>query len=111
MIIDLVVVGDRSNNMSTNVSFVVECFESAPHSAVCILDQFCFVHVFWPLWVRGRGIAVNPLFYFNRACPIIDFVGDIGSLRAGIPYLANKGYLYSTYQHQASPDLSRHGHT
>src|ERR1700722_796135 len=105
VIMDLVVVCDRSNDMSTNVSFAVECFESAPNSAICILDQFYFVHVFCVAWVRGSGITVNPLFYFNRACPIIDFVGDIGDLRADIPYLANKGYLQS-YQYQTSPNLA-----
>ena len=93
MIIDLVVIRHRSNDMRANVFLVVESLQLAPHSAIPVFDQ---------LWLRvtpiahlicRRHLGIVPLLDFDGTGAVIHLVGDVGRLSADVPNLANESDL------------------
>jgi hypothetical protein len=83
---DFVEICDRTYKMGTNSPFIVELLQSTPYTNVCIFMQ-C------RLPKRVRCVSINPLLYFNEACTIINFVGNVGGLCRDGADLSDKCYL------------------
>ncbi len=79
--------------MRTNVSSVVECFQTSPDTSPFVDYKFRF---------RGRrgvghfacSVGVNPLLDFNGAGAVVEFVGYVRGLRGDVADLADEGELY-----------------
>ena len=83
--VDLVHISQRSDNMCAYMTFVVEGFQSSPYPSPTVGFQLRFR--------RGLVIGVDPLFYFDRASPVVHFVGDVCGLGRYVAYLAYEGDL------------------
>ena len=78
--------------MGSDVAFIVESLQAAPDTGPFVLDE---------LWFRrsrvGGGVhcsvGVDPLFHFYRTGAVIEFVGNVCSLRGYVAYLADEGDL------------------
>lgn len=58
MVVDFIVVGDRTDDMCRDVALVVEGFQTAEDAQVLAF--------FW-LWLRGSSVSItiDPLLYFD----------------------------------------------
>ena len=94
---NLIVVSYGPNNMRTDMSSVVELFESAPDTAVAILSQLWFAHIRVHL-IGSHCFAVQPLLYFDSARSIVHLVGHICGLgHDRIMYLVNDISIHTKF--------------
>ena len=63
-------VGDGADDVGADVAFVVEGFEAAPDAGVFVFDEFRLLRVV----VRTRGVDVDPVFDFDSAGAVVEFV-------------------------------------
>lgn len=92
MVVDLVEVRDRSDDVGANVSLAIECFHPPPDSAVAILYEFGLLRVEVHV-ILVCSFAVHPLFHFDYAGAVIDFVGYVRGLCGNIANLPNESDL------------------
>ena len=87
---DLHFVGDGADDVGADVAFVVEGLEAAPDVGVVVFGEFGF----WGIGgIGGRGVDVDPLFDFDGAGAVVEFVGDVGGLGGDVADLADEGDL------------------
>jgi len=91
VVCDFHFIGDRANDVGADVALVVEGLEAAPDAGVVVFNEFWFL-VFGG--VVGGGVDVDPLFYFDSAGAVVEFVGDVGGLGGDVADLADEGNLY-----------------
>ena len=83
--VDLVHIGQRSDDMCAYMAFIVEGFQSSPYPRPTVRFQLRF---------RGRVVVgVDPLFYFDGTGAVVHFVGDVCGLGGYVAYLADEGDL------------------
>ncbi len=91
VILDLVVVGQWTDDVCTDVAFVVEGFQAAPDAGVGVFDESRFGVVGVVGRVHGcDGVGVDPLFYFNGAGAIVEFVSYVCGLGGDVADLADE---------------------
>jgi hypothetical protein len=90
MVVNLVVISDRSNNVCADMFLVIEGLQFAPDSAVTFFDELRFRSTFIAHLVGQRHVTIVPLLHFNNASPVVDFVGDVGSLCADVSNLTDE---------------------
>jgi len=95
MVVDLVVIGNRSDYVCAHVLLVVESLQLAPYSAVAVFNELRLRIVVGPVLLGEREVAIIPLLDLNHASPVIDFVSYVGGLSADIANLADKRNLAS----------------
>lgn len=83
-------VRNGADDVGADVAFVVKGLEAAPDAGVFVLDQFWFLRVGG---VVGGGVDVDPLFYFDGAGAVVEFVGNVGGLGGDVADLADEGDL------------------
>jgi hypothetical protein len=93
MVIDLVVIGNRSDYVCADVLLIVESLQLAPYSAVAVFDEFRFRIVVSPRLLGKRNVAIIPLLDFNHTSPVVDFVSNVGGLGADIANLPDERNL------------------
>jgi hypothetical protein len=86
VVINLVVISDRTDDVRRDVTLVVEGLQASEYAQVL---------AFLGLRLCGRAvrIAVDPLLYFDQAGSVVDFVGCVGGLAGDGVDLAYEGYL------------------
>lgn len=93
VVVNLIVVRDRSDDMCANVFLIVEGLQLAPHSAIRVFDEFRFRVIAVAHLISGRHLTIVPLLDFDDACAIVNFVCDVCSLCTDVPNLADEGDL------------------
>lgn len=91
---DFHLVGDRADDVGADVAAVVESFEPAPYARPLVLGQFRFgAEDASGVVGAGAAVCVNPLFHFNGAGAVVEFVGYIGGLSGDVADLTDKSEL------------------
>lgn len=83
MILNLIVIGQGADDVGANVTFVAESFEAAPDAGEGVFDECWFVGGGGGGGSRGvgrGGVEINPLFYFDGAGSVVEFVGYVCGL-------------------------------
>ena len=95
MVIDLVVIRNRSNHMRTNMFPVVESLQLAPYPTIPVFNQLWPRVILVTRLIGCRHLAIVPLLDLDGTSAIIDFVGNVGGLGADVADLANKRDLFN----------------
>ena len=91
MVCDLHLVGDGADDVGAHMATVVEGFEPAPYACPLVLDQFRFsAEGVGGVVEAGGAVGVNPLFHFDGASAVVEFVGNVGSLGGDVADLADE---------------------
>lgn len=95
VVCDFHLIGDGAYDVRTHVAPVVERFQLSPDASPFIFHQFWFGgHRSGGVINRRTIIGVDPLFDFNDASAIVEFVGYICSLDRHVADLADESYLF-----------------
>ena len=86
MVVDLVAVCHRTDQVRGDVALAVEGLQTAPDAQVLPFFRL-------GLCVCLVGICVYPLLYFDYAGAVVDFVGCVCGLGGDGVDLADEGYL------------------
>lgn len=95
---DLHLIRDRPDDMRADMSPVIESFQPSPHPRPFILHEpggivLAAACPAPPAEIHGRGLGIDPLFDFDGAGAVVEFVGDVGGLGGDVADLANEGDL------------------
>lgn len=95
VVLDLVFVGDGADDVRADVPFVVEGFEAAPDAGVVVFGESGLAGgVGGQGGVEGvGGVGVDPLFDFDGAGAVVEFVGYVCGLRGYVANLADECHL------------------
>lgn len=93
MVIDLVVIRNRSNHVCADVLFIIEGLQFAPYPAIAVFDKLRLRIVVIAHWLSHRHIRIIPLLDLDDTGPIVDLVSDVGGLCADVANLSHKGDL------------------
>lgn len=92
VIVDLILIGYRPYNMRADMPFCIKRLQPPPHARPAIRFEAGF-GLFRGVGRRGRSVGVDPLLYLDDSRAIVQFVGDVGGLRADVADLADEGDL------------------
>lgn len=89
---DLHFVGDGSYDVGADVASVVESLQAAPDAGPFVLGELGFGGGGVGGGVHG-GVGVDPLFHFDGAGAVVEFVGYVCGLGGYVADLADEGDL------------------
>ena len=95
---DLHLIRDRPDDMRADMSPVIESFQPSPHPRPFIFHEpggivLAAASPAPRAEIHGRGLGIDPLFDFDGAGAVVEFVGDVGGLGGDVADLADEGDL------------------
>lgn len=94
VVLDLVVVGQRPDDVGADVAFVVEGFQPAPDAGVGVFDKTGLLAAGAVHGVGGEArVRVRPQLHFDGAGAVVELVGCVGGLGGDVADLADEGDL------------------
>ena len=95
VVLDFVFVGDGPDDVRADVAFVVEGFEAAPNAGVFVFGESGLRGGGGAEGVveGGGGVRVDPLFDFDGAGAVVEFVGYVCGLGGYVADLSDEGDL------------------